>query len=170
MVHGVEGEVAVTMDLVLRFNYGEAIPWVTRRDYGLSAVAGPDAVELHTRVDSGRPRHGDRRVVHGASKDDTVSFTLSYHPSHKQPHFVPDRGESLDNTISWWREWIGRCTFPKDNPAWYEAVTRSLITLKLLTFAADRRHGCGADDVSARTDRRFAQLGLSLSAGCAIHR
>ena len=38
------------MDLCIRFNYGQAIPWVRRRDYGLSAVAGPDAVELHTTV------------------------------------------------------------------------------------------------------------------------
>ena len=121
------------MDLVLRFNYGEAIPWVTRRDYGLRAVAGPDAVELHTRVDlEGR----DMATVASFTvrKGDTVSFTLSYHPSHKDPHFVPDRTESLERTVAWWHEWIARCTFPKDNPAWHEAVTRSLITLKLLTF------------------------------------
>ena len=50
IVRGDRGEVAVTMDLVLRFNYGQAVPWVRRRDYGLSAIAGPDAIELHTPV------------------------------------------------------------------------------------------------------------------------
>src|SRR5690606_29050647 len=50
IVRGLEGEVAMSMELVLRFNYGQAAPWVRRRDYGLSAVAGPDAVELHTDV------------------------------------------------------------------------------------------------------------------------
>ncbi|MEQ8696414.1 MAG: DUF5911 domain-containing protein, partial [Bauldia litoralis] len=48
IVRGDHGEVAMSMELVLRFNYGEVLPWVMRRDYGLSAVAGPDAVELHT--------------------------------------------------------------------------------------------------------------------------
>src|SRR5690606_37832330 len=50
IVHGLRGEMAVAMELVLRFNYGQAVPWVRRRDYGLSAIAGPDAVELHTLV------------------------------------------------------------------------------------------------------------------------
>jgi GH15 family glucan-1,4-alpha-glucosidase len=133
MVRGVRGEVAMQMDLTLRFNYGQIIPWVRRRDYGLSAVAGPDAVELHTPLPlAGRNMKtvADFTLREG----DTVPFTLSYHPSHKEPHFVPDRSESLARRVSWWREWSGRSTFPQDEPRWYEAVTRSLITLKLLTF------------------------------------
>ena len=54
IVRGVDGAVQFQMELVLRFNYGQAIPWVRRRDYGLSAIAGPDAIELHTAV----PLHG----------------------------------------------------------------------------------------------------------------
>jgi hypothetical protein len=50
IVRGVRGEVDLRMELVLRFNYGQTVPWVRRRDYGLSAIAGPDAVELHTDV------------------------------------------------------------------------------------------------------------------------
>src|SRR6478609_6903337 len=50
IVRGISGTVRFTMELVLRFSYGLAIPWVRRRDYGLSAIAGPDAVELHTGV------------------------------------------------------------------------------------------------------------------------
>ncbi len=133
MVRGEHGEVAMTSELMLRFNYGQALPWVRRRDYGLSAVAGPDAVELHTPValeGRGMATYADFTVRAG----ETVPFTLSYHPSHKEPHFVPDRTESLDRTMSWWTEWIGRCTFPKDNERWHDVVTRSLITLKLLTF------------------------------------
>ena len=133
IVRGDRGEVAMSMELVLRFNYGEVLPWVTRRDYGLSAVAGPDAIELHTPVTlEGRDlkTFADFTVREG----ETVPFTLSYHPSHKQPHFVPDRHESLEQTVSWWTEWVGRCTFTSRRPEWHEAVTRSLITLKLLTY------------------------------------
>ncbi|MFC4275891.1 glycoside hydrolase family 15 protein [Achromobacter aloeverae] len=135
LIRGDEGRVDMEMELVLRFNYGQAVPWVRRRDYGLSAVAGPDAVELHTQL----PLSGEdmktksRFTVH---KGDTPAFTLSYHPSHKQPHFVPDRSESLDRTIAWWREWSKRCRGDAENhPRWHEAIVRSMITLKLLTFS-----------------------------------
>jgi GH15 family glucan-1,4-alpha-glucosidase len=133
MVRCERGEVAMEMELVLRFNYGQAVPWVRHRDYGLSAVAGPDAVELHTRV----PLEGrDMTTVSEFTVPEgkTVPFTLSYHPSHKDPHFVPDRNESLMRTVRWWRSWVDHCTFPQDNPKWHDAVVRSLITLKLLTY------------------------------------
>jgi GH15 family glucan-1,4-alpha-glucosidase len=133
IVQGIRGSVDMSMELILRFNYGQAPPWVRRRDYGLSAVAGPDAVELHTRVDL----HGENLKTLAdftVTEGDTVPFALSYHPSHKMPQFVPDSAESLGRTISWWREWTKRCRFKADNAAWREAVRRSLITLKLLVF------------------------------------
>lgn len=133
IVRGIEGEVAMTMELVLRFNYGQAAPWVRRRDYGLSAVSGPDAVELHTDL----PLHG-RDMKSFASfvvrKGQSVPFTLSYHRSHRTPHFVPDRNESLNRTVSWWQEWSKHCRYESTNTAWRDAVMRSLITLKLLTY------------------------------------
>ncbi len=133
IVRGDRGEVAMRLELILRFNYGLAVPWVRRRDYGLSAVAGPDAVELHTPVELiGRDMKTEGRFV--VRKDQTVPFTLSYHRSHKKPHFVQDRSESLSRTISWWQEWCKRCRFKADH-AWRDAVLRSLITLKLLTYA-----------------------------------
>ena len=133
IVRGEEGTVSMRMELVLRFNYGQAVPWVRRRDYGLSAVAGPDAVELHTAL-----HLTSRDMITSAQftvrRGNSVPFTLSYHRSHKTPHFVPDRTESLERTISWWREWSKRCCFATGHEAWRDAVVRSLITLKLLTF------------------------------------
>lgn len=133
IVRGVRGRVTMAMELTLRFNYGQAVPWVRRRDYGLSAVAGPDAVELHTSV----PLHGREMKTFATfivCEGESVPFALSYHPSHKMPQFVPDRSESLDRTISWWREWSKHCHFKSDNETWRDAVIRSLITLKLLTY------------------------------------
>ncbi len=133
LLRGDEGHVDMEMELVLRFNYGQAVPWVRKRDYGLSAVAGPDAVEIHTHI----PMKGkDMKTAarFRVRKDETPAFTLSYHPSHKAPHFVPDRGESLDRTVAWWREWSKRCRGDEAQPRWHEAIVRSMITLKLLTF------------------------------------
>jgi GH15 family glucan-1,4-alpha-glucosidase len=134
IVRGESGVVAMEMELVLRFNNGQAVPWVRRRDYGLSAIAGPDAVELHTAIPLSS-HDMKTRAQFVVREGDEATFTLSYHPSHKQPHFVPDRSETLDRTVSWWREWSNRCTFPAEHN-WREAVVRSLITLKLLTFKA----------------------------------
>jgi GH15 family glucan-1,4-alpha-glucosidase len=133
MVRGERGEVSMRMELQLRFNYGEIIPWVRRRDYGLNAVAGPNAIELHTRV-ALEGRNMTTYAAFTVREGETVPFTMSYHPSHKHPHFVPDRNESLESTISWWREWTKHCSFPKGPKHWRDAVIRSLITLKLLTF------------------------------------
>lgn len=134
IVTGVEGEVEFEMELALRFGYGKAIPWVRRRDYGLSAVAGPDAVELHTQL----PLQGKNMTTCArftVAAGESVPLTLSYHPSHREPHFVADRQESLERTCSWWREWVKRGSFQRLPDSWREPVVRSLITLKMLIYA-----------------------------------
>ncbi|MGE8617255.1 MAG: glycoside hydrolase family 15 protein, partial [Achromobacter spanius] len=133
IVQGESGQVDMRMALTLRFNYGQAVPWVRRRDYGLSAIAGPDAVELHTGV----PLAGHDMKTESAftvRQGESVPFTLSYHRSHKTPHFVPDRLESMDRTVAWWHEWAKRCHWKNGPGQRRDAVVRSLITLKLLTF------------------------------------
>jgi GH15 family glucan-1,4-alpha-glucosidase len=133
IVRGERGAVPMVMDFVLRFNNGQAVPWVRRRDYGLSAVAGPDAIELHTPVAlEGHDMKTTSRFTVRESEE--VPFTLSYHRSHRMPHFVPDRSESRDRTVSWWQQWSQRCCFESKQETWRDAVMRSLITLKLLTF------------------------------------
>ncbi|WP_338049004.1 glycoside hydrolase family 15 protein [Rhodoligotrophos defluvii] len=133
LVKGLRGSVDIHMDFVLRFNYGQAVPWVRRHDYGLSAIAGPDAVALHTPV---ALRGHDLKTIADFTvrEGDYVPFTLSYHNSHKTPHFVPDRQESLEATTRWWREWSARARVDHIPEYWREAVIRSLITLKLLTY------------------------------------
>lgn len=134
LVRGVSGRVAMRMELVLRFGYGKTVPWVLRRDYGIHAVAGPDAVELVTPV----PLLGENmRTVASfeVSEGDVVPFTLAYHPLHREPHFIGDGGLRLESTAAWWREWtrISRLSEFK-SPKWKDAVERSLITLKALTY------------------------------------
>lgn len=104
-----------------------------RRDYGLSAVAGPDTVHLHTRLPlkgEGQTTRSRFTIRHG----ERISATLSYHASTQVPSFVPDSQQSLQLTTNWWHEWSKRGRHPDGPTAWQQALARSLITLKLLTF------------------------------------
>jgi len=134
IVRGLKGEVAMTMELILRFGYGMTVPWVRRRDYGLRAIAGPDAVELVTpaRLQGENFRTSATFSVTAGQR---VPFTLAYHHSNREPRFIEDREIALDQTAEWWRDWSGRCSLPSSAPAgWADALSRSAITLKALTF------------------------------------
>ncbi|SFH44992.1 Glucoamylase (glucan-1,4-alpha-glucosidase), GH15 family [Nitrosospira sp. Nsp14] len=134
LVRGVSGRVSMRMDFVLRFGYGRTIPWVRRRDYGIHAVAGPDAVELVTRV----PLYSkDMRTTaeFEVREGEVVPFTLAYHPLHREPHFVGDTQMRLEHTADWWRDWVRICQLSDfESPVWKDAVERSLITLKALSY------------------------------------
>src|SRR3954465_11893195 len=43
IIEGVRGEVPITMELIIRFDYGQIVPWVRKAHGGLEAIAGPDA-------------------------------------------------------------------------------------------------------------------------------
>jgi len=134
IVRGLRGSVRMEMELVLRFGYGRTVPWVRRRDYGLRAVAGPDAVDFVTPV----ALRGEDMKTYASFEvpaSHSVPFTLAYHPAHSEPCFVDDREVLLQRTLRWWREWSDRCKLPPGTPGeWHDAVTRSLITLKAMTF------------------------------------
>jgi GH15 family glucan-1,4-alpha-glucosidase len=133
MVVGRRGRVAMEMEGVLRFDYGAAVPWVSyqadRR--GLRAVVGPDMVLLRSPV----PLENRQRATCAsfeAREGETLAFVLSYGPSHLEMANELDPHGALAETERFWREWIERCT---DCAGWGEAVRRSLITLKALTYA-----------------------------------
>ena len=135
IVRGDSGTVEMRMELVLRFDYGRTAPWVRRTDYGIRAVAGPDAVELRTPVDLvGKDMRTYATFSVGAGAQ--VPFALTWHPSHRPATARWDPEGRLAETEKWWRQWADACSFcsDQDHP-WREAVTRSLVTLKALTFA-----------------------------------
>jgi GH15 family glucan-1,4-alpha-glucosidase len=130
LVEGVRGTVDVRMELCVRFDYGEAIPWVTRSDHLLTATAGPDSVSLWTRAET----HGEnlRSVSQITVKEgQQVPFVLTWYPSHDRPPRPMDPWYAVANTEAWWRAWSGACTYRGD---YSDAVLRSLITLKSLTY------------------------------------
>ncbi|WP_126173693.1 glycoside hydrolase family 15 protein [Altericroceibacterium xinjiangense] len=132
IIVGEEGRVDLRTELILRFDYGSVVPWVTRLGPNrIQATAGPDSVTL----DSDVPLHGeDMRTVGEFTIEagQTVSFVLAHSPSHLP---VPDRvdpARALSQTDYFWRDWSSRCTY---EGKWADAVLRSHIVLKALTYA-----------------------------------
>lgn len=135
IVRGDRGHVRMRSELVIRFGYGRIVPWVRRQNYGLRAVAGPDAVELRT--PAGLYGQGQTTVGEFTlSEGDSVPFHLSYHPSHRPRATSSDVQALLEETEREWTDWSQHCSFDKalEGGRWYDAVERSLITLKLLQF------------------------------------
>jgi GH15 family glucan-1,4-alpha-glucosidase len=130
-VIGKRGKLKMHTELILRFGYGAIVPWVTRLENGaLRAIAGPDMAVLHTPVHVG----GKDMTTVGeftVSRGETIPFVLIYAQSHQPLPETLNPGGVLAETESYWREWSARC-----RPAgkWTEAVKRSVITLKALTY------------------------------------
>ena len=131
VVVGRRGQVRMRMQLIIRFDYGSIIPWVSRTDKGIRAVAGPDTLILRALVDL-RNENFRTEAEFTVSEGERVPFVIMWHPSHEPEPEMIDADETIASTDEWWREWSGRCTY--DGP-WRAAVIRSLITLKALTYA-----------------------------------
>ncbi len=131
LVVGRRGTIRLRTEFILRFGYGATVPWVTHLEEDvLRAVAGPDMVALRTRVPL-QPKGLTTVAEFSVSEGESIPFTLTYAPSH---HPLPpriDEARALDDTESFWTEWSSQCTFEGE---WADAVHRSLITLKALTY------------------------------------
>jgi GH15 family glucan-1,4-alpha-glucosidase len=131
LVEGVRGEVSMATELVLRFDYGRTIPWVRKVADGLVAIAGPDALHLHTPVElEGQDFRTVGRFTVRAGE--TVPFRLTFFLSYEGEPAAKDPQRLLAETAGFWQRWTGQCKFEE---SWREPVMRSLITLKALTYA-----------------------------------
>jgi carbohydrate kinase (thermoresistant glucokinase family) len=133
LVKGRRGKVAMQMHLALRFDYGVTVPWVTQLEdgSGVTAIAGPNLAVLRSPV----PLQGKNfatvaefDVVEG----ECVPFVLTRGQSHLPTPPEIDWNAALQKTESFWRDWSNRCSHLGP---WREAVKRSLLTLKALTYA-----------------------------------
>jgi GH15 family glucan-1,4-alpha-glucosidase len=133
IVEGVEGEVELRSELVIRFDYGRIVPWVRRVDGDRVAVAGPDALYLRTPA---RTFGENMRTVSEVTvaEGERVPFVLTWHPSYEEPPTPVEPDVALAETISFWREWNAHCkvALPPDRR---DLIHRSLMVLKTLTYA-----------------------------------
>ena len=130
VVIGTRGQVQMTMKLVIRFDYGLVVPWVQRTESGISAIAGPNMLALRTEV----PLVGENlKTVANftVSEGEKRSFGLTWFPSYKKEPVPLNVEEAIEETEKWWRDWSEQCSYQGE---WKDAVLRSLITLKALTF------------------------------------
>ena len=131
VVEGLSGRVRMRSELRLRFDYGSIVPWVRHMDGMLTAVAGPDAVWLRTPV----PLHGEDEATWAdfeVEAGDRVPFVLMWAPSHLPAPTPVDAFRALGETEAFWSGWMASCTY---DGKWQDAVRRSLVTLKGLTYA-----------------------------------
>ena len=133
LVKGLRGKVAMQLHLALRFDYGVTVPWVTQLDdgSGLSAVAGPNQVVLRSPVPM-KGRNFATVAEFDVAEGQCVPFVLTHAPSHLPKPPAMDWSAALEETELFWRGWSGRCSH---TGPWREAVKRSLLTLKALTYA-----------------------------------
>jgi GH15 family glucan-1,4-alpha-glucosidase len=130
IVKGLRGTLAMHTELIVRFEYGSVIPWVTRQSDGrLEFVAGPDRLLLDTAV----PLRGeDMRTVgeFDVRAGEEIGFALSWAPSFRTAPEACHAKKSLAEVESFWTDWAAKF---KPVPQWSAAVLRSLLTLKALS-------------------------------------
>ena len=131
IVEGLRGKVAMQMELIIRFDYGHIVPWVRKRHGGLEAIAGPDGLILRTPIET----HGkDLTTVaeFTVGEGEQVPFVLTWFASHKNPPRAIHPEHALRDTERYWRAWSEQF---RGQGKWRDAVMRSLIVLKGLTYA-----------------------------------
>jgi len=131
IVEGLDGSVPMRSELVIRFDFGEVVPWVRRLDHARIATAGPDALCFRTPVEV---RGKDMRSVSEftLAQGDRIPFVLTWFPSHEELPDEIDPEQALSDTEEYWLDWAGRCNHGGD---YHEEIHQSLLVLKALTFA-----------------------------------
>ncbi|WP_437222164.1 glycoside hydrolase family 15 protein [Planctomicrobium sp. SH661] len=131
IVEGVSGRVLMRLELVIRFDYGSIIPWVRHLPRGIRAVAGPDTLVCFSDV----PLHGENLKTVAefvAAEGQRTRFSLVWSTTFSPDPQETDVEKELQETEAWWTGWSDLCRYHGE---WREAVQRSLITLKALTYA-----------------------------------
>jgi GH15 family glucan-1,4-alpha-glucosidase len=130
LVRGLRGVVSMRSELLLRFDYGLAVPWLREGRGKVTAVSGPDAVELRTDVPLDVVT-GSVESAFDIAAGERVAFTMTWHRSYEPAPPKIDPWDALKSTMRYWRDWTARCTYTGE---WRDAVVRSLLTLKALTY------------------------------------
>ncbi len=131
IIEGIRGKLPLRMELVLRFDYGRTVPWVTRIKHGIRAVAGPNLAVLRSSV---KMRGENLKTIaefaleEGEREWFTLTYGTSYEPTPKQI----DAFKALKETEHFWKQWSSQLNYEGQ---YHDVIERSLITLKAMTFS-----------------------------------
>lgn len=131
IVEGRRGRVPMRMELGIRFDYGSIVPWVQSIPHGLAAIGGPDMLRLCTPI----PMHGEGTKTVAdftVAEGQRIPFHLTWYPSHQTEPAELNLEKALIDTERWWSTWSASCSRRDEH---HDAVVRSLITLKAMTYA-----------------------------------
>ncbi len=131
IVEGQSGQVRMQLELVIRFDYGSIVPWVRHSPRGIKAVAGPDTLDCRTDVEL-RGENFTTVAEFTVTPGDRIRFSLAWSKTNDPEPSEQDPEQLLIQTEEWWRAWSSRCTY---QGPWRDAVLRSLMTLKAMTYA-----------------------------------
>jgi GH15 family glucan-1,4-alpha-glucosidase len=135
-VEGIEGEVELDILYAPRPEYGRVRPTLRRRgELGLWCDAGHATLVLRSELpleltDDGHNALGVARIHAGDRR--CLSFTWAEMGPATVPPLASAARDRIERTVRWWRAWADRCAY--DGP-WREAVVRSALALKLMTYA-----------------------------------
>jgi GH15 family glucan-1,4-alpha-glucosidase len=133
IIEGRRGTVVCECELIVRFDYGISLPWVTRLNsgHGIRAISGPDQVVVRSEVPL-HARHFTTRAEFPVKAGERVRFSLAYAPSHEPSPRAVDADQALVEAEAHWNAWSDRTTY---HGRWRHEVRRSLLALKSLTHA-----------------------------------
>jgi GH15 family glucan-1,4-alpha-glucosidase len=131
-IEGVRGEVPLEMVLVPRFGYGADLPWVRTSPQGIIFTSGGNSLRLHASIPI-QPSRDEVRAYFTLRAGQRADFQLGWHPSHHPSPPALDVNQEHSRTRDFWTGWAAHCNY---QGRYRDAVVRSLLTLKALTFAA----------------------------------
>jgi GH15 family glucan-1,4-alpha-glucosidase len=130
LIEGIRGRVDLRMTLSPRFEYGLTVPRVTQPGGVWRMTAGGHSLWLFTQLDV-QAAAGTLFAQFSVAKGDRVPVAVVWRPSHQQAPAPPRAGGAVDRTAGWWRAWVAGLSCGDE---WRDAVVRSLITLKALSY------------------------------------
>ena len=132
-------------------------------DESLRAISGPDMALLRTEA----PLRGENMKTVSEftlSEGQSMSFVLTYASSYGEIPKPIHPDHELQLTTDFWADWSGKVTSEKSEHRYEgdytEAVRRSLVTLKALTYDPTGGMVAAPTTFPSRTPGRKAQLGL----------
>ena len=135
ILHCTKGRLDFEMDCYPKFDYGTIVPHASLSSPTTGmAHGGSEAVSVYcssqlTVVNDGFRSRGV--IFEGEKLYSTVSNQVSF--SHQSEPLTPNELEKeLTDSTAFWEDWAAQCTFQGEHR---EAVLRSALTLKALTYA-----------------------------------